>query len=78
MRTVASPAPDGVLRFVSANEKAKNKNKVEDEASKKVSATRQEIQPAMEQLAEADPRAGKDAQAETDCTGAVAGASAIH
>ena len=44
LQTVASPAPDGVLRFVSANEKAEKKNKVEDAASKKVSATRQEIQ----------------------------------
>lgn len=43
MQTVASPAPDGVLRFVSANEKTENKNKVQDAASKKVSATRQEI-----------------------------------
>jgi hypothetical protein len=44
LQTVASPAPDGVLRFVSANEKPENKNKVESAASKKVSATRQEIQ----------------------------------
>ena len=44
MRTVASPAPDGVLQFVSANEKTQKKNKVEDAASKKVSATRHEIQ----------------------------------
>jgi hypothetical protein len=45
LRTVASPAPDGVLRFVSANEKAEKKNKkVEDAAAKKVSATRQAIQ----------------------------------
>jgi hypothetical protein len=43
LRTVASPAPDGVLRFVSANEKAVEKNKVQDAASKKVSATRQAI-----------------------------------
>src|SRR5208282_3990881 len=43
LQTVASPAPDGVLRFVSANEKAEKKNKVEDAASNKVSATRQEI-----------------------------------
>ncbi len=44
LQTVASPAPDGVLRFVSANEKTEKRNKkVEDEASKKVSATRQEI-----------------------------------
>jgi len=43
LQTVASPAPDGVLRFVSANEKAEKKNKVEDAAQKKVSATRQAI-----------------------------------
>ena len=43
LQTVVSPAPDGVLRFVSANEKAEKKNKVEDAASKQVSATRQEI-----------------------------------
>jgi hypothetical protein len=43
MHTVASPAPDGVLKFVPANEKAQPKNKVQDAASKKVSATRQEI-----------------------------------
>ena len=43
MQTVASPAPDGVLRFVPANEKARNTNKVQDAAEKKVSATRQQI-----------------------------------
>ena len=43
LQTVASPAPDGVLRFVSANEKAEKKSKVEDAASKQVSATRQQI-----------------------------------
>ena len=43
MHTIASPAPDGVLRFVPANEKAANTNKVKDAASKKVSATRQMI-----------------------------------
>ncbi|HUC28262.1 MAG TPA: hypothetical protein VMR80_01715 [Candidatus Acidoferrum sp.] len=43
MQTVASPAPNGVLRFVPANSKAENKNKVEDAASKKVSETRQQI-----------------------------------
>ena len=43
LQTVASPAPDGVLRFVSANEKAEQKNKVQDAASNKVSATRQAI-----------------------------------
>ncbi|SPF41038.1 conserved exported hypothetical protein [Candidatus Sulfotelmatobacter kueseliae] len=43
LQTVASPAPNGVLRFVSANEKAEKKNKVEDAASKQVRATRQEI-----------------------------------
>jgi hypothetical protein len=43
MQTVASPAPDGVLRFVPANEKARKTNKVQDAAEKKVSATRQQI-----------------------------------
>ncbi len=43
LQTVASPAPDGVLQFVSANEKAEKKNKVEDAASNKVSTTRQEV-----------------------------------
>lgn len=43
MQTVASPAPNGVLRFVPANSKVEKKNKVEDAASKKVSETRQQI-----------------------------------
>jgi hypothetical protein len=43
MQTVASPAPNGVLRFVPANEKAAKTNKVQDAAAKKVSATRQQI-----------------------------------
>jgi hypothetical protein len=43
MHTVASPAPGGVLSFVPANEKAAKTNKVEDAASKKVSAARQQI-----------------------------------
>ena len=43
LETVASPAPDGVLRFVSANEKAEKKNKVADAAGKQASATREEI-----------------------------------
>ena len=34
LQTVASPAPDGVLRFVSAKEKPEQKNKVQDAASK--------------------------------------------
>lgn len=44
LQTVASPAPDGMLRFVSANEKVQQKNKAEEAAGKKISATRQEIQ----------------------------------
>jgi hypothetical protein len=43
LHTVSSPAPDGVLRFVSANEAKKKKNKVQEAASNKVSATRQAI-----------------------------------
>ncbi|MGA7927786.1 MAG: hypothetical protein WCA20_17575 [Candidatus Sulfotelmatobacter sp.] len=43
LHTVASPAPDGVLRFVSANEAEKKKNKVQEAASNRVSTTRQAI-----------------------------------
>jgi hypothetical protein len=43
LQTVASPAPDGVLRFVSAKEKPEQKDKAQDAASKQVSATRQAI-----------------------------------
>ncbi len=43
LHTVASLAPDGVLRFVSANEKAEQNNKVQDAASKKLNAARQAI-----------------------------------
>jgi hypothetical protein len=43
LHTVASPAPAGVLRFISANEAEKKKNKVQEAASNKVSATRQAI-----------------------------------
>jgi len=50
MHTVASPAPDGVLKFVPANEKTVQKNKVEEAASKKVSATRQEIRRQWDEL----------------------------
>ena len=49
LQTVASPAPDGVLRFVSANE-TEQKNKVEDAAGKKVSATRQAIHQQWSEL----------------------------
>ena len=49
LQTVASPAPDGVLRFVSANETEK-KNKVADAAGKKVSATRQAIHQQWREL----------------------------
>jgi hypothetical protein len=43
LHTVASPAPDGVLRFVSANEAENKKNRVQEAATNKVSATRQAI-----------------------------------
>lgn len=43
LHTVASPAPDGVLRFVSANETEKKINKAQQSVSNKVSATRQAI-----------------------------------
>lgn len=44
LHTIASPAPEGVLQFVSANEKAEQKNKLQNATSKKVSAMRQAIQ----------------------------------
>ncbi|MGD1081039.1 MAG: hypothetical protein ABR881_22190 [Candidatus Sulfotelmatobacter sp.] len=50
MQTVASPAPDGVLRFVPANEKATKTNKVQDAAAKKVGATRQQIRQSWADL----------------------------
>jgi hypothetical protein len=50
LHTVASPAPDGVLRFVSANETEKKNNKVEDAAARKVSATRQAIHQQWSEL----------------------------
>src|ERR1700688_4141858 len=51
LHTVASPAPDGVLRFVSANDTAK-KNKVQEAASNKVSAARQAIHQQWSDLRE--------------------------
>jgi hypothetical protein len=50
LHTVASPAPDGLLRFVSANEAEKKKNKVQEAASNKVSATRQAIHQQWSEL----------------------------
>jgi hypothetical protein len=50
MQTVASPAPDGVLRFVPANEKAAPTNKIQNAAAKKVSATRQQIRQQWDAL----------------------------
>lgn len=49
LHTVASPAPDGVLQFVSANE-AEKTNKVQEAASNKVSATRQAIHQKWSEL----------------------------
>jgi hypothetical protein len=50
LQTVASPASDGVLQFVSANEQAEKKSKVEEAAGKKVSATKQEIRRQWSEL----------------------------
>lgn len=49
LRTTASPAPDGVLQFVSANEVEK-KNSAQGMASKEVSATRQAIHQQWSEL----------------------------
>lgn len=43
LQTATSPAPDGVLQFVSANERTGKKSKVERAASKQVNDTRQQI-----------------------------------
>jgi hypothetical protein len=43
LRSATSPAPDGVLQFVSANANKGRKNKVEQAASNKVNDTRQQI-----------------------------------
>ena len=58
LHTVASPAPDGVLRFVSANESAK-KGKVQEAASNKVSAARQAIHQQWSDLQEKIHEPGK-------------------
>ena len=58
LHTFASPAPDGVLRFVSANE-AEKKNKVQEAASNKVSATRQAIRQQWNDLQKKIHEAGK-------------------
>lgn len=43
IQTVASPAPNGLLRFVSANSKVEKNGKVQDAASKKISQAKQQI-----------------------------------
>ncbi len=43
LRTIASPSPSGVLRFVPAKEKPGATNPVQEAASKKVGAMRQQI-----------------------------------
>jgi hypothetical protein len=50
IQTVASPAPNGILRFVPANAKAEKKNKVEDAASRKVSEARQQLRQQWSEL----------------------------
>lgn len=43
IQTVASPAPNSVLRFVSANAKGEKKGKLKGEASRKIDQTKQQI-----------------------------------
>jgi hypothetical protein len=50
LQTVASPAPDGVLSFVSANEKVAQKSRAEEAAGKKISETKMEIRRQWEAL----------------------------
>ena len=50
LHTATSPAPDGVLQFVSANEKTAKKSKVERAASKQVIATQQQVRQQWQDL----------------------------
>lgn len=50
IQTVASPAPNGVLKFVSANSKQKKDSKLHNAASRKVSETRQQIHQQLSDL----------------------------
>jgi len=59
LHTLASPASDGVLRFVPANENTAKKNKVEDAASKKTGEIRQEIHRQWGELQKQIHEAGK-------------------
>jgi hypothetical protein len=77
LQTVASLAPDGVLRFVSANENAEEKQSGGCDIEESARDTAGDSA-AMERFAETDRRAGVDAQAETDCTSPAASSSAIH
>jgi hypothetical protein len=43
LQTVASPAPDGILKFITANSRSEKKTKVHDAAGKKVSQAKQQI-----------------------------------
>jgi len=43
IQTVASPAPNGVLRFVAANAKGEKKNKVQNAASKRIDQAKHQI-----------------------------------
>jgi len=58
LHTVASPAPDGVLQFVSANE-AEKKNKVQEAESNKVRRDPASDSPEVERLAEEYHEPGK-------------------
>jgi hypothetical protein len=50
LHTAVSPAPDGDLQFVSANEAEKKKNKVQEAAPNEVSATRQAVHQQWSEL----------------------------
>ena len=50
IQTVASPAPNGVLRFVAANAKGEKKNKVQEAASRRIDRARQQIRQQWSEL----------------------------
>jgi len=50
METMASPAPNGVLRFVAANAKGQKKNKVQEAASSRIDRAKQQIHQRWSEL----------------------------
>ncbi len=78
IQTVTSPATASVLKFVSANAKASEKEQGGECCVEESGRSEAADPSAMEQPAAADPRAGENAQTEKAADRAAARASAIH